>query len=120
VALPTGTRITGLRETVRDLERLGVDVADLKEAFLDISRDVVSEGQSRVRVRTGRLKSTIRPMKSKSKAVVKAGNSTSVNYGHPQDAETKFLTGPANENQGDRVATLDKHLERLIRQRNLN
>lgn len=111
----TGVRVTGLREVVRDLERLGVEVEDLKGAFLEISEDVAGEARARVRRRTGALAGSIRPARTKSKAVVRAGNSTSIAYARVQDARTQFLTGPANEDPEGKARTIDRNLAALIR-----
>ena len=115
--MAAGLRISGLRETVRKLERLGVDVQDLKEAFGKISREVASEAQGLVRVKTGALQRTIRPARTKNKAVVRAGNGTSVpyagviNYSRPGD---EFLTGPANRDTEGKARTIEQELQGLI------
>lgn len=115
-------RITGLRETVRNLERLGVSVQDLKEAFLDISRDVVSEAKGRIRVLTGAHRDSIREAQTKNKAVVRAGNNSNapaagvLNYKNPGDG---FLTVPANTDTEGKVARIEGNLEDLIRRYNL-
>lgn len=120
--MATGTRVTGLRETIRNLERLGVNVQDLKEAFLDIANDVVQEAGALVRRKTGALAATIRPAKSKNKAVVRAGNGTRVpyagiiNYNRPGD---EFLTRPANENPEQKIAKIEHNLDALIRRYSL-
>lgn len=114
--------MTGLRETVRNLERLGVTVQDLREAFQAISRDVVTEAQGIVRVLTGRLRASIRPALTKNKAVVRAGTPSGVpyagviNYSRPGD---HFLTDPANANPAEKVARIEANLEALIRRYNL-
>lgn len=111
-------RIDGLREVVRDLERLGVSADDLKDAFGKIAGDVVEESSRRVRVRTGALRATIRPARTKNKAVVRAGTARVpyagvVNYARPGD---QFLTGPANENPEQKARVIEESLERLITQ----
>lgn len=118
----TGVRIEGLRETVRTLERYGVDVEDLKEAFGAISRDVATEAAGIVPVRTGRLRNSIRPTRTKNRAVVRAGTAAIpyagvINYGHPRRGiqPTGFLTDPANSNTEAKVAQLEANLEALAR-----
>lgn len=118
----TGVKITNLRETVRDLERLGVEVEDLKEAFGAISRDVAAEASGIVPVASGALRASIRIARTKNKAVVRAGTAgtpyaAAINYGWPDRgiAPTEFLTGPANDNQDDHVRKLEANLEALIR-----
>lgn len=122
------TRITGLRETVRSLERLGVDVEDLKDAFGEISQDVAHEAGGLVPHLSGALGGTIRPARTKNKAVVRAGTPTGVpyagviNYGwaaHGIEA-TEFLTRPANEDTEGKVRRIEANLTALIRKYRLN
>lgn len=109
-------RVDGLARVVRDLERFGVATDDLKDAFGGISKDVATEAGARVRVRSGRLAATIRPARTKNKAVVRAGTAGVpyagvVNYARPGD---EFLTGPANEDVAGKIARVERELEQLI------
>lgn len=122
-----GVKIVGLRETIRDLERLGVEAADLKEAFGAISRDVETEAEALVKVKTGAARATIRATPGKNKAVVTAGSAGVpyvgvLNYGWPDRgiAGDEFLTGPANSNTQQHVQQLEDNLEHLIRKYDLN
>jgi len=96
---------------------MGVSSSDLKEAFGAISRGVATESRSRVRVLSGAARGTIREARTKNKAVVRAGNNSSVvyagvlNYHRPGD---EFLTGPANENTDQHVAMIERELADLI------
>lgn len=117
MATSPAIRVTGLRETIRDLERFGVSTDDLKDAFGAISRDVAVEAGNRVRRASGALGNTIRPARTKNKAVVRAGSASVpyagiINYVRPGD---QFLTGPANEDQAAKVARIELELELLIR-----
>lgn len=122
MARSSGVQITGLRETVRALERFGVASEDLKQAFGAISDQVVVEAGRIVPHRSGRLASTIRPAKTKNKAVVRAGTAAAayagvINFGWPDRgiAATQFLTGPANEHAEDYARQIDANLQALIR-----
>lgn len=121
-----GTRITGLREAVRDLERLGVEVQDLKDAFGEISEEVAQEAHGLVAIQTGALDQTIRPARTKNKAVVRAGNTGAVpyapviNYGRDGLGGSEFLTGPANSNPEAKVRAIEQNLDRLIVKYHLN
>lgn len=123
-----GVRITGLRETIRDLERLGVSTDDLKDAFGKISTQVAQEASGLVPVATGRLKSSIRPARTKNKAVVRAGTAgrvpyaAPINYGWPSHgiAPTEFLTRPANTDLRQKADAIHAELDALIRKYNLN
>ncbi len=123
---PVAVKVTGLRETVRRLERLGVDASDLKEAFGEISREVVTEAAARVPYVTGNLSRSIRIGNTKNKSVVRAGRASApyagvVNYGWPAHGipATEFLTGPANENPEDKVRRIERNLERLVKKYDL-
>ena len=114
-------------ETVRNLERLGVAADDLKEAFGQIAAEVAHEAGGIVPVRTGALKATIRPARTKNKAVVRAGTGSRVpyaapiNYGWPAHgiAATGFLTTPANRDTAGKVRRIEDNLEALIRKYDL-
>lgn len=119
-----GVRITGLRETVRDLERLGVSVEDLKDAFGDISRDVAADASRIVPVATGSLQASIRPARNKNKAVVRAGTARVpyagvINYGRDGLSGTQFLTRPANEDPQGKARRIQQNLDDLIRKYDL-
>lgn len=78
--------VEGLNKLVRDLEALGVDIADLKTTMAKIQDAAIEVILPRVPVKSGALRSTIRGMKSKNKAVVTAGKKSVpyapvVNYG---------------------------------------
>ena len=125
--MTTAIRVTGLRETVRRLERMGVDAADLKTAFRQISDEVVREAVGIVPTVTGTLAGSIRPGNTKNKAVVRAGRATApyagvINYGWPSRgiAATEFLTGPANKDPAAKVRTIERNLDALIKRHNLD
>jgi hypothetical protein len=81
-----GVHVQGLRELVRDLEGVGVEVADLKEAFGGIAKRAADLAASFAPRRTGRLRASIRGDRAKNKATVRAGGakapySGAINYG---------------------------------------
>lgn len=124
--MATGVTITGLRETVRNLERLGVSVEDLKDAFTSIAQEVVQDAGQLVPVKSGALKATIRPARTKNKAVVRAGTAgvpyaAVINYGWPGHniAATGFLTTPANTDLQAKADQIEDNLRDLIRRHNL-
>jgi hypothetical protein len=122
VAAPA-VRIEGLAALVRDLERYGVATGDLKDAFGAISQDVAEEAADRIRVKTGAHRASIRPARTKNKAVVRAGNAGNapaagvLNYARPGD---QFLTGPANENLEAKVARIETELDQLVQRYRLD
>lgn len=117
----SGVYIEGLRETVRDLERLGVEVADLKELFTRIGEDIAAQGRRIVPTDSGRLLRTIKPAKAKNKAIVRAGSRAVpyagvINYGWQAHGirRTDFLTDPANNDLSRHIQTLEEGLQALI------
>ena len=68
-----GVQIEGLARVVRDLQRLGLDVDDLKGAFGDIARLGANVASSFAPRRTGTLAASIRGNRAKGRATVSAG-----------------------------------------------
>ena len=97
-----------------------------KAAFGEISDQVVTEANRIVPTRSGRLASSIRPAKTKNKAVVRAGSAGApyagvINYGWPSRGipATDFLTGPANSRPDEYARQIDRNLQDLIRKYDL-
>ena len=121
------TRVHGLRETVRTLERLGVEVQDLKAGFKKAGNVVVDEAKTIVPVRSGKLMNTIRASNTKNKAVVRAGGARVpyagvIHWGWPAHGieATHYLTDAAERKEAQVVSVIDDELNRLIAQLNLN
>lgn len=74
--MATGTRVSGLKETLQDLKQLGLDVNDFKESFGSIALKGANLAASYVNSRTGRLAGTLRGNRAKNKAVILAGRSS--------------------------------------------
>lgn len=77
-----GVEVEGLRETVRSLEKAGVEVADLKEVFAPIAAEAADVTRGFLPRRSGKLMSSARGNKAKNKAVVTIGRA-SVPYAGP-------------------------------------
>jgi hypothetical protein len=89
MAVTGGVQVEGLNTLVRDLERLGVEVTDLKDAFAAIASEAATKAAGFAPRRTGRLAASVRGNRSKNKAVVTAGKASIgyavvVNYGSPK------------------------------------
>ena len=80
-----GFKVTGLREVVRDLQRIGLDVDDLKGAFSRIAAEGARVASGFVRSRSGALAGSVRGNRAKSKAVVAAGSARAVPYSGVQN-----------------------------------
>lgn len=79
-------QITGLNEAVRGLEKMSVEVDDLKKVFGEIAKEAAELASGFAPKKTGRLSGSIRGNKAKNKAVVTAGRSVvpyagAINYG---------------------------------------
>lgn len=66
-------QVDGLRELVRDLERAGVEVADLKESFSKIADEASESARGHTPRRSGALAASVRGNKAKNKAIVTFG-----------------------------------------------
>jgi hypothetical protein len=82
VARSAGFKVEGLSSVVRALQRMGLDVDDLKDAFSQIASEGARVASGFAPVRTGRLAADVRGNRAKSKAVVIAGRA-SVPYAGP-------------------------------------
>ena len=128
MANETGISIDGLREFVRDLEKLGVEVNDLKEVFSTISKRAADVMQSKVPVRTGALRAAVRGNRAKNKAVVVAGNNKrvayagAINYGYPARniRPANFIAATDAVMQTEALQLLDEGLTDLIKRYGLN
>lgn len=83
-----GFRVQGLNAVVRDLQAMGLEVEDLKDAFSSIAAEGAQVAAGYAPVRSGRLSRDVRGNRAKSKAVVTAGRASvpyagPINYGWP-------------------------------------
>lgn len=84
--MASGVRVEGLNKTVKALQQVGVEIADLKETFSGIAAQGARLASSFAPSRSGLLRATIRGNKAKNKAVVLAGGARTpyagaINYG---------------------------------------
>lgn len=120
-----GIKVTGLRETVRSLERMGVEVADLKAAFRRIGSMVADEGRNLAPKLSRALADSIRPGNAKAKAIVRAGSARVpyagvLNYGGYHNIEaTHFLDGAVESKQGQVIESLEDEVNDLIKKLDL-
>ncbi len=121
-----GVRSPGLSKFIRNLERLGVSVADLKEAFATVSAKVVTDAQSNVPVRTGALKASIKASKTKNKALIRAGTPAKTNYasfiefGTAKISARHMIEKAITDNESYAAQAIEANLSSLIRKYNLN
>lgn len=66
-------RVDGLRKFTTALNNIGVELDDLKNVMGDVGEVVASAARPLTRPKSGQLAGTIRPSRTKNKAVVRAG-----------------------------------------------
>ena len=120
-----GVALEGLRQTVRSLERFGVEVSDLKAAFKRIGSLVQRDAQARAPKKSGRLAASIRPSNTKNKSILRAGSARVVyagvqHYGGYNNIKPHpFLSDAVDANRQKVQQELDKELRSLISKLNL-
>lgn len=84
-----GVRVVGLTKAVRGLQEMGLEVDDLKDAFGALATEAAEVVAEETPKRSGRLASSARGNRAKSKAVVRIGTAAVpyagvINYGWPK------------------------------------
>lgn len=122
-----GFRVEGLRAVVRDLQRLGADVDDLKAAFSSIASEGAHVASRLAPRKSGRLAGDVRGNRAKAKAVVTVGRASvpyagPINYGWPQRGikASEFLQRADEHMQPVAVQRLETEINRAITRRGLN
>ena len=117
-------KITGLRDTLRAMEKAGTDATDLKDLMQQVGNIVVHA--ARPPRASGALASTVRAGRSKTKAVVRAGTARTpyagvIHYGWPSRHITAqpFLVDALDRTQAQILAQLDKGIQNLLSDNNL-
>lgn len=117
-------RVEGLGRTIRALSKSGADAQDMKDLMHSIGTLVVRAANPPVL--TGRLSTTLRAGRGKTKAVVRAGGARApyagvIHYGWPARniAPNQFLTEALNRQRRNVLAALDEGLAEILRKNNL-
>lgn len=127
MAAATGVRVTGLTSVVRALQRLGISVDDLKDAFSKIAAEGAQRAAHHAPRKSGRLAGDVRGNRAKSKAVITAGRA-SVPYAGPIEygwarrniEPTLFLQKADEEMQPKALQLLEADINRLIAKEGLD
>lgn len=121
-----GYKVEGLDRVLRDLRRLGIDLADLKDAFAKIAAEGASRVVVKIPKRSGRAAATVRGNRAKGKAIVRAGSAAvpylgSINYGWPaRNIEPAHFMQDADQDMRPiAVQRLEDDINAKIRQRGL-
>lgn len=122
-----GYKVTGLREVVRDLKGLGLDVDDLKGAFGRIAAEGARAVERHIPRRSGRLAASVRGNRAQSKAVVTVGRAAvpyagPINYGWPSRgiAPALFMQKADEEMRPKAVQLLEDEINHAIQKRGLS
>lgn len=114
-------RVYGAEKTAKAFRELGLKVRDLSDAWDRIGAQVRRDAIPLTPVLSGRLVNTIRQGKTKTQAVVRAGNNTSVvyagvqNYGGYNNIEAKhFLNRALVSNKDFAEREVRNEIQRLI------
>lgn len=121
-----GVRVEGLTKVVRDLQSLGLEIDDLKDAFSEIAAEGARVAAGFAPVRKGTLAGSVRGNRAKSKAVVTAGRARipwagPINYGwKKRNIKPALFMQRADEVMQPRaLAELERAIEKKIRERGL-
>jgi HK97 gp10 family phage protein len=121
-----GLKITGLRETIKDLEALGIEAAELKVAMNKGAKILADELRKEVPKASGLLASTVKPNNAKGSAIARIGGARPkhyapfVNYGHQSKPATLFAQKAAKNSKDRAVTAIEQELSSIIRKHNLN
>lgn len=120
----TRIRVSGLRKSIRALEKAGADAQDMRDLMHEVGNVVVHAASAPVL--SGRLESTIRAGRGKTKAVVRAGGARApyagvIHYGWPDRnlPANPFLSDALAAQRGEVFRTLDEGMADLIHRNNL-
>lgn len=122
----SGIKVDGLRQVLRDLSQLGVELDDFKESFSKIATRGADLASSLVHSKSGRLAGSIRGNRAKNKSVVIAGRASipyagAQNYGwEVRNIEPQLFLQRAEERlEPQLVPWLEDELNDKIKRRGL-
>lgn len=103
--------VTGLRQFVRAMEAKGAALADLKAAMQATGEMIAQTARPLTNPQTGRLAGSVRPSKTKNKAVVRAGGARTPHaapqhFGWPRrNIRPKLFLYKAADQRRDQILT---------------
>ncbi len=126
MAIGGGVRVEGLNRLVRDLQTLGLELDDLKDAFGEIADQGARLASSFAPRRSGALAATVRGNRAKNKAIVTAGRARvkyagAINYGWPARniAPSSFMQKADEQMKPKALEALDEALIAAAERRGL-
>lgn len=120
-----GVEVKGLRKVVREVEKLGVEVSDLKQVFTRIGARALSTANAGTPVRTGALKASNKQSKRKNSVYLYSGNAKAnyaiyPHYGTINQPAQLYLQAAVKKDGPWAVQELDREMKRLINKVGLN
>lgn len=79
----SGIKVKGLKSSIKALQAIGVDQAEIKAAGNEAGEIVAREARNLVPVRSGNLRNSIRVSKALNRVSISAGNNGKVPYANP-------------------------------------
>lgn len=118
-------RVTGLRETVRKLQKLGAEGQDLKDVMNRIGKKTVERARTHAPSRTGALLNSLRAGAAKTNVTIRSGSAKVkyapyVEFGTKNMAAHPFMRLAAAETAPEAKAELDRELRTILSRLNLN
>lgn len=118
--------VKGLSETLKALDMAGADAKDMRELMHSTGNIVVRAAMALAPVESGRMVSTLRAGRGKTKAVVRAGNmrlpyTGVVHYGNPRRGSkaSMFLVKALESKRGEALSHIEQGLKELLRKNRL-
>jgi hypothetical protein len=122
----TAIQIEGLNKVVRDMQRLGVEIDDLKDVFSAIAKEGARLASSFAPKRSGKLAKSVRGNKAKNNAVIIAGKkavpyAAPINYGWRKRniQPSEFMQDASAALKPRAISMLESGLDRAIRKAGL-
>lgn len=121
-------QVEGLQQTIRELQALGEDKAEIQEANLAAARTLIAAAVPLVPVLTGNLRSTLKPAKTTNYAAARAGSArvpyaNPIHWGWAKSAKTgqrknikpqPFFARALGYTKAEIIANYDKKMQQLI------
>jgi phage gpG-like protein len=125
--MATGTRVSGLKQALANLSKLGLDVDDFKETFGSIASRGADIAAGFVNSRSGKLAGSVRGNRAKNRSVVMAGRGKTRNYAGVQNygwprrniPAQRFMQRADDQLKPRLPAMLENELQDKIRRRGL-
>ena len=114
-----GIKVLGLNKVVRNLEKLGVDSEDIKDAFTKVGSRVVSQAKLAAPADTGAMKKSIRASRRKNSSYIRMGSAKAyyarfIEYGTLYITPRRVLRGVVQREGAWAVETIESEFNKLI------